>query len=306
DWRESPFTRATQARREPGSAFKLFVFLAALEAGYRPDSTFVDGPISVGNWRPRNYEGGYMGEVSFRTAAARSINTVAVQLTEKVGRGRVIDMARRLGLSTDMMAVPSIALGALGVSLVELTGAYDTVANGGIAVEPYGIVSIKDRRGNLVYKRPAPRALRVLDTSIVAEANALLTGVIEGGTGRAAQLGRPAAGKTGTSSDFRDAMFMGYTADLTAGVWVGNDDASPMHKVTGGGLPAQIWKQFMTAALKDQPAKPLLVASPRPAGLFETLSSTAAAAPPRSIVPPVLQPTTPNDPARWNPSAANR
>lgn len=306
DWRESPFNRATQARREPGSAFKLFVFLAALEAGYRPDSTFVDGPISVGNWRPRNYEGGYMGEVSFRTAAARSINTVAVQLTEKVGRGRVIDMARRLGLSTDMMAVPSIALGALGVSLVELTGAYDTVANGGIAVEPYGIVSIKDRRGNLVYKRPAPRALRVLDTSIVAEANALLTGVIEGGTGRAAQLGRPAAGKTGTSSDFRDAMFMGYTADLTAGVWVGNDDASPMHKVTGGGLPAQIWKQFMTAALKDQPAKPLLVASPRPAGLFETLSSTAAAAPPRSIVPPVLQPTTPNDPARWNPSAANR
>jgi len=308
DWRESPFNRATQARREPGSAFKLFVFLAALEAGYRPDSTFVDGPISVGNWKPRNYEGGYLGEVTFRTAAARSINTVAVQLTERVGRTKVIDMARRLGLSTDMMAVPSIALGAVGVSLLELTGAYDMVANGGMAVEPYGIVTVKDRRGNLVYKRPAPRTLRVLDTQIVGETNALLTGVVEGGTGRAAQLARPAAGKTGTSSDFRDAMFMGYTAELTAGVWVGNDDASPMHKVTGGGLPAQIWKQFMTQVLKDQPAKPLLMAAPRPApGFFDTLSSnTTAAAPPRSIVPPTLQPTTPNDPARWNPSAANR
>lgn len=306
DWRESPFNRATQARREPGSAFKLFVFLAALEAGYRPDSTFVDGPISVGHWRPRNYEGGYLGEVTFRTAAARSINTVAVQLTEKVGRGRVIDMARRLGLSNDMMAVPSIALGAMGVSLVELTGAYDMVGNGGMAIEPYGIVTIKDRRGNLVYKRAAPRTLRVLDTAIVGEANALLTGVIEGGTGKAARLGRPAAGKTGTSSDFRDAMFMGYTAELTAGVWVGNDDASPMHKVTGGGLPAQIWKQFMTTVLKDQPARPLLVAAQRPPGLFDAVSAATAAQPPRSIVPPTLQPTTPNDPARWNPAAANR
>lgn len=306
DWRESPFNRATQARREPGSAFKLFVFLAALEAGYRPESSFVDGPISVGNWRPRNYEGGYMGEVSLRTAAARSINTVAVQLTEKVGRSRVIDMARRLGLSTDMMAVPSIALGAVGVSLVELTGAYDMVANGGMAVEPYGIVTIKDRRGNLVYKRPPPRKLRVLDTAIVAEANALLTGVVEGGTGKAAQLARPAAGKTGTSSDFRDAMFMGYTAELTAGVWVGNDDASPMHKVTGGGLPAQIWKQFMTVVLKDQPAKPLMVAAPRPKPFFDTAATAPAVQPPRSIVPQTLQPTTPNDPARWNPAAAAR
>ena len=258
DYHDSVFNRAVQARRQPGSSFKLFVYLAGLEAGIDLDDTFVDGPITVGKWSPKNYEAGYSGTVTLRDAVARSINTVAVQVSERVGRQRVIDAAHRLGITSDLQAVPAIALGASEVGLLEMTGAYAAVANGGDAVLPHGIIEVRTTRGEVMYHREGSGPGRVIGETTVAELNDLLSGVIDRGTGRAARLDRPAAGKTGTTNDSRDAWFIGFTPDLVTGVWIGNDDDSPMKRVTGGGMPAQIWRGFMTEALKGAPPKALM------------------------------------------------
>ena len=271
DYRESPYNRATQARRQPGSAFKLFVYLAALESGVRPDDTFVDGPIAVGNWRPRNFDNAFAGSVSVREAVARSINTVAVQVMERIGRRRVIDAAHRLGITGDLPPHPSLALGTAEVSLLELAGAYATLASGGQGVLPHGIVEVRTRGGKVLYRRAGSGGGNVIDTRVAAGMHDLLTGVIDHGTGRAARLDRPAAGKTGTSQDFRDAWFIGYTGSLAAGVWVGNDDGQPMKRVTGGGLPAEIWRDFMLDALKGEPAQPLVVRDMAPGDDDRTL-----------------------------------
>lgn len=257
DFRDSEFNRVTQAHRQPGSAFKLFVFLAALEAGISPNDSFVDGPITVANWQPRNYDGAYAGTITFREAVARSTNTVAVQLSERVGRARVIEAAHRLGIVSDLKAHPSLALGASEVTMLELAGAYATLANRGASVQPYGIVEIRTQQGEVLYRRPPVSNGPVISERVLGQLTDLLQGVVTGGTGRAAQLDRPVAGKTGTSSDYRDAWFMGYTAELVTGVWTGNDDNSPMNKVTGGGLPAQIWKAFMQDALRGAPRQAL-------------------------------------------------
>ena len=254
---QGPFNRAVNAFRQPGSAFKLFVYLAGLEAGLSPDAVMEDRPVEVDGWQPRNYSGEFTGAVSVSEAFARSINTVAVQVSERAGRRAVIEAAARLGVGGDIAPHPSIALGAVEVNLIELTAAYAAFANGGDAVLPYGIVEIRESGGEVAYRRRGSGLGRAIATREVGLMRDMLQAAISQGTGRAAALDRPAGGKTGTSQHNRDAWFIGFTADLVAGVWVGNDDASPMPGITGGTLPARIWRAFMTAAHEGMPKRPL-------------------------------------------------
>ena len=257
DYRKSQYNRATQARRQPGSAFKLFVYLAALEAGARPSDIVSDQPITVNGWTPRNYGRKHRGAVTFREGAARSSNTVAVALAERAGRDHVIQSARRLGITAPLRRDPSLALGAHEVTLLELTAAYAVVANEGFGVWPYGIESIETGQGRVLFRREGGGPGRVIEARDVASLNDLFSAVIGWGTGKAAKLGRPSAGKTGTSQGNRDAWFVGYTPDLVSGVWLGNDDFSPMKGVTGGTLSALVWRDFMRAALRNAPARQL-------------------------------------------------
>ena len=257
DYASSQYNRASQARRQPGSAFKLFVYLAALENGMHPQHQLIDGPLKIGKWQPRNYGGGYDGAVTLKDAMAQSINTVAVQVSERIGRQKVIDTARRLGITSPLRSHPSLALGASEVSLVELTSAYGVIANGGVAVWPHAITEIRTRNGKILYHRREGPATQVVDPQAVRGVNDMLRAVVAGGTGRGANPGRPAAGKTGTSQDFRDAWFIGYAGDLVTGVWMGNDDSSPMKRVTGGGYPAQLWRAYTREALQGRLVKPL-------------------------------------------------
>lgn len=254
---KSQYNRATQADRQPGSSFKLFVYLAGLESGLTPESMVEDQPITLpivgGTWTPKNYTGQYLGTIPLREAVAQSVNTVAVQVAQIAGLEHVIGLAHRMGISTDMLAVPSIALGSTEVTLLELTGAYAHMAADGNRVVPYGITEIDTAQGDPLYIRRSVRGGNVIDPGIVGMMNEMLVGVTENGTGRGARFGRPIAGKTGTTSDYRDAWFMGFTPDLVTGVWVGNDDNTPMKKVTGGMLPAMIWRQFMMNALAGTP-----------------------------------------------------
>lgn len=258
DYGKSQYNRATQAKRQPGSAFKLFTYLAALEAGMRPLDRYVDKATVIDDWAPKNYSGKFNGEMSLQEAFARSINTIAVQVSEKVGREKAATIARRLGITTPISAVPSLPLGTEEVRLLDLAGGYATIANGGHRASPYSIVEITTLEGEVLFrKRPsAPRT--VLRSDVVDDMTAMLTSVVKWGSGRNAALARPAAGKSGTSQDSRDAVFAGFTSDMTAAVWVGNDDGTPMKNVTGGGLPARIWHDFMTEAHASMPVRPLL------------------------------------------------
>ena len=253
----SQFNRAAQALRQPGSAFKTFAFLAGFENGLTPDARLVDGPISVGGWQPGNYEDRYYGEVTLREAFARSLNSVAVQVTQRVGPKRVVEAAHRLGITSDLAATPSIALGASEVSLLDLTAAYGVFANEGYGVWPRGIEEIRDIAGQVLYRRSGDGPGLVVQPRQVVQMIDIMSAVVDWGTGHNAQPGRPAAGKTGTSQDFRDGWFVGFTAEKVTGVWVGNDDGRPMSKVSGGTLPARLWGAFMTKALADEPARPL-------------------------------------------------
>lgn len=250
DYARSQFNRASHALRQPGSVFKLFVYLAALENGLRSSDTFVDEPFAVGKWRPRNYPDRYRGRVTMREALVQSINTVAVRISETVGRGRIIGVARRLGITAPLRAHPSLALGASELSLLELTAAYGVIANRGVLAWPHGIVEIRRRSGEVLYRRQPGVPAQVIGRDEARQMDRLLRAVISSGTGRRANLGVPAAGKTGTSQQFRDAWFVGYTDYLVAGIWMGNDDGKPMKRVTGGTLPAALWREFMAAALR--------------------------------------------------------
>jgi len=276
DYGGSQFNRATQALRQPGSAFKPFVYLAGLEAGLRPSDHFVDGPISIGNWQPHNYTGRYLGSITLADAFAQSINTVAVQVEMRAGVSRVVAAAHRIGIGAELAHDASLALGTSEVTLLDLTGAYTAFANGGMGVWPHGIAEIRDRGGKVLFHRSGDGLGRVIAPEIAAEMTELMTGVLTHGTGKGAMLDRPAAGKTGTTQDFRDALFVGFTADLVAGVWLGNDDNSPMNKVTGGTLPAQTWKSFMLAASKGMPVRPLPSA---PGGILPLPAPSEPAAP---------------------------
>ena len=252
DYGRSQFNRATQAQRQPGSAFKPFVYLAGLEAGMHPQDRVVDAPIRIGNWQPRNYSDRYQGEMTLAAALAQSVNTVAAQVAQRAGIARVIATANRLGIASDLAPDASLALGTNEVNLLELIAAYAPFANGGYGVIPYGISDIRDGAGKILYRRAGTGPGCVIAPELAAAMNEMLAGVINYGTGRSASLGRPAAGKTGTTQDYRDAWFIGYTSDLVAGVWLGNDDNTPMNQVTGGTLPAALWRNFMLAATREE------------------------------------------------------
>jgi penicillin-binding protein 1A len=245
----SPFNRASQARRQPGSAFKPFIFLAGLEAGYTPDSVLEDAPITVEGWTPSNYANTHRGPVTLTEALALSLNTVAVRVSESAGRTNVVQVARRLGVIGDLSPSPSIALGVFEVSPLDLTAAYVPFANGGFAMQPHGIVSITDGEGKILYRREAAGVRQVMSPEHARQMDHMLSAVVSWGTGKAATLlDREARGKTGTSQDYRDAWFVGYAGRTLAGVWVGNDKNRPMDKVTGGSLPTEIWHKFMVGA----------------------------------------------------------
>ncbi len=271
---ESQFNRTYQSMRQPGSSFKLFVYLAGLESGLTPDTMMTDEPITIdagvaGKWSPKNYTGKYLGTIPLREAVEQSINTVAVQVSEYAGLSRVIDVARRLGITSQLDPLHSIALGAVEVNLLELTGAYAHLAAGGRMVVPYGITHIETTRGKVIYDHAGSGiGGAVLRDDVVGMMNDMLSGVLRGqGTGGRASIGRSAAGKTGTTSDYKDAWFIGYTPDMVTGVWVGNDDNTPMKKVTGGMLPAMIWKGYMAPALQNTPARSLYISGPSSSGL---------------------------------------
>lgn len=264
DYALSPFNRATQAYRQPGSAFKPIVYLAGLEAGLTPASRLIDAPLRVEGWEPRNYSGRFQGEMSVTQALAQSVNTVAVRVSEYAGRERVIATARRIGITSRLEPTPSLALGVSEISLLELTAAYAAIANGGYGVWPYGIRKIEDRSGRLLYERSGTGPGRVIAAGDAANLAEMLSAAIRTGTGKAARMSRPAAGKTGTSQNARDAWFIGFTAELVAGVWMGNDDERPMASVTGGGMPARLWKNFVTTALAGSPERSLRVVRPEP------------------------------------------
>lgn len=255
---ESQFNRAVKALRQPGSAFKPFVYLAALEKGYTPDSVAYDLPFNLEGWSPKNDNGRFSGAITLRQALAQSVNTVAVRLMMDVGPDKVVTLASRLGIEAPLRTEPSLALGTSEVSLLDLTSAYGAFASGGTMVEPHIIRRIRSNTGRVLYARPAPSGHLVASPDSIAALNGMLQGVVETGTGKRAGLaGHPTAGKTGTSQDFRDAWFIGYTAHFTGGVWTGNDNGEPMRKATGGNLPALIWNRVMAKAHAGLESLPL-------------------------------------------------
>lgn len=248
----SQFNRAILAQRQPGSAFKPFVYASAFEAGLRPDDVRTDAPVRVGDWEPQNYNDTYRGELTLREAFYRSSNSVAVQIVEETGRGHVARLARRLGLSSSMRVDRSLALGAYEVTPLELATAYTPFANGGFRAEAHGIAWIETADGEVLYTPPAPPSELVLDARTSTHMRDLMRAVVREGTGRnAAVWGLDAAGKTGTTNEFRDAWFAGYAGDLVTVVWTGNDDNSPTDHATGGGPPARIFGSFMREAPRD-------------------------------------------------------
>ncbi len=263
DYYQSQYNRAVQAKRQPGSAFKIFVYLAAMERGYSPEMILVDEPVTVGKWKPQNYKNRYRGQVSLQQALAYSLNTIAVKLSQFTGIARIRTVARRLGIRSEMSDMPSIALGSLEVTLKEMVTAYAHLANRGRAVKPYGITKIEQKRNRKVlYERTKHDDFSdviVVKENDVNKMNNMLVSVVDYGTGKGASIGRSAAGKTGTASAYKDAWFIGYTPALVTGVWVGNDDASSMKNVTGGSIPARIWRSYMKKALSDVPANDLPV-----------------------------------------------
>jgi penicillin-binding protein 1A len=259
DYGSSTFNRASDAERQPGSAFKPFVYLTALEHGHTVDEMVNDGPVDIHGWKPTDFEGHFKGEIPLIEAFADSSNSVAAQLTAQVGPREVARTARRLGISSPLADVPSLALGTSGVTPLELTGAYATFANGGNGVRPFGVLAIRTRSGKLLYTHTPSAQGAVMSTNDNMQMTRLMLAVTDHGTGKSARLeDRPTAGKTGTTQDFHDAWFVGFTADLVCGVWVGNDNNAPMVKATGGTLPAHLFHAFMTEAEQGLPARPLV------------------------------------------------
>ena len=254
NYADSQFNRAVAAKRQPGSSFKPFVYLAALEKGLTPDTVRDDAPISVKGWSPENYSREYFGPVTLTKALALSLNTVAVRLGLEVGPKTVVATAHRLGITSDLDPVPSIALGSSDVTPLEMVSAYAAFANGGLGVQPHVIARVRTANGKQLYARRNANFGRVIDPQYVAMMNQMMQETLLTGTARKAELpGWQAAGKTGTSQDWRDAWFLGYTSYLVAGVWLGNDNSSPTKKVSGGNLPVEIWSRFMKAAHEGVP-----------------------------------------------------
>ena len=288
-YEKSQFNRATKSVRQPGSAFKAFVYLTAIENGYNPQSVEIDAPFKVGNWTPENYKHKYLGQVTLEQAFAQSINTVAARLTVAMGPAQVAQTAQRLGITSPLGHDASLALGTSEVTPMEMTGAFVAFANGGTAVSPWVVKRITTRSGKVLYEHKGNGLGQVITSANVGQMNQLLRAVVQEGTGTKAQFGNwDIGGKTGTSQDYRDAWFVGFTPYLTAAVWLGNDDNSPTKEVTGGSLPAQIWRDVMEPAhrgLKWLPLPGVTIAASsagkapdqpeNPKGIFELLFGSA-------------------------------
>ncbi|HEX3919318.1 MAG TPA: penicillin-binding protein 1A [Caulobacteraceae bacterium] len=281
---DSQFDRATEAERQAGSAFKPFVYLTAMNAGHTPSEPVVDEPITIGDWSPKNFDGKFLGPITLQTALAESINTVAARLANEVGTNNVAATAHRLGITSQIQTDPSMALGAVEVSPMEMAEAYDAFANGGFRVHAYGIERIRTAKGQVLYDHGVDhQALQqVIAQPSLSEMTQMLRQVVTAGTGTRARIaGYDIAGKTGTTSDYRDAWFVGFTGGFVAAVWTGRDDNTPMKRVTGGGAPAEIWKNFMT------PSLPRLQAQAIPGG------APPAPAPTTDVIGNILQGDTP-------------
>ncbi|MBV8288262.1 MAG: penicillin-binding protein, partial [Hyphomicrobiales bacterium] len=286
----SQFNRAVQAKRQPGSLFKVFVYLTAFQKGLDPQTTAVDRPVQIGNWEPDNYGGRFRGTVTLRSAFAHSLNSVAVQVADAVGIPAVIDTARKLGVQSELPAVPSLALGAGEVTLLEMTRAFAAIAADAESVEPYAIRAVRNG-DRALFTRQKSQLQPASNPAARAAIHDLLASVVREGTGRAARINGPVEGKTGTSQNHKDAWFIGFTNDIVVGVWVGNDDNTPTRGVTGGDLPARIWNEFVTQSATAR-AKAVRT-QPRIAGLFATAAADAKPAPSGTIIRgvPVVQST---------------
>jgi penicillin-binding protein 1A len=286
NYSESQFNRAVAAKRQPGSAFKPFVYLTALERGLTPETVRLDKPLDVKGWKPENYGREYFGPVTLKHALAHSLNTVSVRLTLEFGPTAVTRTAHRLGIASKLAPNASVALGTSEVSVLELVAAYAPFANGGLAVTPHVINRVRSAQGKILWVRKPDNLGRIIEPRYVAMMNAMMQETVASGTARKADAaGWPAAGKTGTSQEFRDAWFVGYTANLVTGVWLGNDDGTPMRKLTGGGLPVEIWSRFMKPAHQGV-AVAALPGSGYTASLPAPQSPAAVAAAPSAGVPP--------------------
>jgi penicillin-binding protein 1A len=292
NYAESQYNRAVTAKRQPGSAFKPFVYLTAIEAGLTPETIRQDAPLDVKGWKPENYSHEYFGAVTLTQALAMSLNTVAVRLGLEVGPRNVVRTAHRLGISSKLETNASIALGTSEVSLTELVGAYAPFANGGQGVTPHVVTKIRTSEGKVLYARLPDQLGQVIGPRNVAMMNTMMQETLLSGTARKAEIpGWMAAGKTGTSQDFRDAWFVGYTANLVTGVWLGNDDNSPTKKATGGGLPVEVWTRFMRAAHQGVPVA--------------ALPNSQAGTPFSNLMQAASQVTAPSAPAAAAPQAAS-
>jgi penicillin-binding protein 1A len=287
NYAESQFNRAVAAKRQPGSAFKPFVYLTALEHGLTPDSVREDKPIALKGWKPENYARQYLGPVTLTQALSQSLNTVSVRLTLEFGPAAVAKTAYRLGIASKLEPNPSLALGTSEVSLIELVSAYAPFANGGSAIAAHVVERVRTAAGKTLYTRVAPNFGRVVDARHVGMMNAMMHETLVSGTAHSAQLaGWPAAGKTGTSQEFRDAWFIGYTGHLVTGIWLGNDDSSPTRKATGGGLPVEIWSRFMKPAHQGVPVAALPELDTGGFSIATILSQGGAPVPPAPVGAP--------------------
>ncbi len=255
DYVASNYNRATQATRQPGSSFKLFVYLSALEAGYKPDDMVVDEPVTVGGWSPRNNSGRFSGPINLRTAFTYSVNTIAAKIGQDVGTTTIADMARRFGITTPVNTQPSMVLGTSDVCLIDMTRAFAAVAAKGIAVAPYGITRVTTTGNRLLYRHEADTSRVLVAPWVAAQMTDLMQSAVSAGTGRAAAIGRPVAGKTGTTSSNKDGWFVGFSSGLTTGVWMGRDDARVVPGLQGGTAPARAFAQFMRVAVAKRPVE---------------------------------------------------
>jgi penicillin-binding protein 1A len=255
DYVDSIYNRATQAERQPGSAFKLFVYLSALESGMKPTDTIVDEPVTIDGWSPRNSTRTNLGPVSLREAFSRSINTISAKIGSQLGFSTIADMARRFGISTPISTFPSMVLGTSDVRLIDMTRAFASVANKGVAVTPYAIRKVITADGRQLYTREGEEERVLVAPWVAAEMTDLLQSAVLTGTGRAAQIGRPVAGKTGTTSSNKDGWFIGFSSGLTTGVWMGRDDARPIAGLQGGTAPARAFHDFMMVAVANRPVE---------------------------------------------------
>jgi penicillin-binding protein 1A len=264
DYVDSIYNRATQATRQPGSAFKLFVYLAALESGMKPTDTIVDEPVTIDGWSPRNSTRTNLGPVTLREAFSRSINTISAKIGQQLGFSTIADMARRFGITTPISTFPSMVLGSSDVRLIEMTRAFASVANKGVAVTPYGIRRVVTADGRMLYNHDNEEGRVLVAPWVAAEMTDLLQSAVLSGTGRAAQIGRPVAGKTGTTSSNKDGWFIGFSSGLTTGVWMGRDDARTVAGLQGGTAPARAFHDFMVVAVANRPAEQFETQVPMP------------------------------------------